>query len=312
VRHTVQGDQGVRVVETGGFNDSDPLIPLNSPRRSGARRLDAAAFIALVSLVAMSAKASAQGEWQGRVLADTTRQPVAGARLLVSRLAVSAVTDSSGRFRITGLSPGTHLVITSALGYRPDSTTVDVIDGEVVVQDITVRRRVIELGEVRVAARADRYVSGKMVGFEERWAQGIGRFIDRDLLEKNATRRTSDILAANAPGVDVRRGTKGKAWAVSGRATSPGKCAMCRNRPQEVLDPTDIAAGAGVACYMDVWLDGVLVYDSSSRGAPLFDLNGIDPRQIEGVELYTSAAQIPTQFNRTSGGCGVVVIWTRV
>lgn len=210
------------------------------------------------------------------------------------------------------MTAGTHLVVTSALGYRPDSTTIEVEAGEAVIQDITPRKRAVELRELRVEGQTDRYVTGKMVGFEQRRTGGVGRFIDRDLLERNATRRTSDILASNAPGVDVRRGTKGKAWAVTGRAAGPGKCAMCRNRPLEVLDPTDVVAGAGVACYMDVWLDGVLAYDSTSRGAPLFDLNAIDPRQIEGIEVYTSASQIPAQFNRTSGGCGAIVIWTRI
>ena len=38
----------------------------------------------------------------------------------------------------------------------------------------------------------------------------------------------------------------------------------------------------------------------------------IPPAQIEAIEVYTSAAQIPAQFNKTSNGCGVMVIWTRI
>jgi hypothetical protein len=28
--------------------------------------------------------------------------------------------------------------------------------------------------------------------------------------------------------------------------------------------------------------------------------------------VYTSASQIPVQYNKTAGGCGVMLIWTRV
>ena len=30
-----------------------------------------------------------------------------------------------------------------------------------------------------------------------------------------------------------------------------------------------------------------------------------------GIEVYSSAAQVPVKYNRTSGGCGVMLIWTR-
>ena len=43
-----------------------------------------------------------------------------------------------------------------------------------------------------------------------------------------------------------------------------------------------------------------------------FDLNLVDPDQIEGIEVYSSGAQMPPRFNRTSSGCGAVVIWMRV
>ncbi|MBK9977878.1 MAG: hypothetical protein IPP20_08100 [Gemmatimonadetes bacterium] len=44
---------------------------------------------------------------------------------------------------------------------------------------------------------------------------------------------------------------------------------------------------------------------------PLHDVNSIPPEQIESIEAYAGASQVPAQFNRTSGGCGVLVIWTR-
>jgi len=256
-----------------------------------------------------AAGAQAAAEWRGRVLGDSARQPVTGARVTVPRLELAASADSAGRFVLGGLAAGVHVAVTSALGFRPDTTVLEVAAGEAVVQDVTLARMATPLEQVHVTAPAARSARGKMAEYEERRAAGVGHFLGRELLEKNRNRRTSEILASNAPGVDVRRGTQSRAWAVSGRAVSAGKCAFCRGGG--TLDPSDVAAGARPACYMDVWLDGSLVYDSASRGAPLFDLNGIQPDQIEAIEVYTSAAQMPAKLNRTASGCGAVVIWTR-
>lgn len=273
--------------------------------------LAAGALLGAAAGTPNAAGAQPTAEWRGRVLEDSARHPVAGARLAVPKLGLVAGADSAGRFALGGLTAGVHIVVTSALGFRPDTTTIDVAAGEAMVQDVTLARMVTPLEQVHVTAPAARYGRGKMVEFEERRAAGIGHFLDRELLQNNRNRRTSEILASNAPGVDVRRGTKSRAWAVSGRAVSSGKCAFCKP-DVGMLDASDVDAGAGPACYMDVWLDGTLVYDASSRGAPLFDLNSIQPDQIEAIEVYTSAAQMPAKFNRTAGGCGAVVIWTRI
>jgi Carboxypeptidase regulatory-like domain/TonB-dependent Receptor Plug Domain len=262
--------------------------------------------------VSQAALAQGTAEVRGRVLADSARHFVPGADVAAVQLGLSALSDSTGRFLLKGLPAGAHLIVTRRPGFRPDSTVIELAAGETVVQDVRLWRLAPELEPVAVRATAGRYASWKMVGFEERRRQGVGQFLDRDVLEKNRARRTSDILASQGKGVDIRRGSKSRAWAVGGRATSSGKCALCRERVLEVLDPSDADAGARPACYMDVWLDGALVYDSSSKGAPLFDLNSIDPDNIEGIEIYTGAAQIPPRFNRTASGCGALVIWTRI
>jgi hypothetical protein len=62
---------------------------------------------------------------------------------------------------------------------------------------------------------------------------------------------------------------------------------------------------------MYVYLDGALVYDSKHPENGLFDVNTIPPEHIAGIEIFSSAAQVPAKFNRTGGGCGVLLIWTR-
>jgi len=63
----------------------------------------------------------AQSELQGRVLADTSRRPVPNAEVSIPTLDIRTASDSLGRYRLLKVSPGEHLVITRAVGYRPDS-----------------------------------------------------------------------------------------------------------------------------------------------------------------------------------------------
>ena len=63
---------------------------------------------------------------------------------------------------------------------------------------------------------------------------------------------------------------------------------------------------------MDVYVDGTQVYQYGVKPPmPLFNVNSIPPEQIEGIEAYSSASQVPVRFNKTGSGCGVLVIWTR-
>lgn len=137
--------------------------------------------------------------------------------------------------------------------------------------------------------------------FEERRLAGFGHFITRAELEQQENRRTSDILA-RIPGLTVKRGTGGYAWIASSR----GQMTIVRQPNPGRLDQE---RGARPACFSNVYVDGAIVYTSGL--GDLFDVNQIGPNQIEAIEYYSSAAQIPARFNRTNSACGVLVIWTR-
>ena len=64
-------------------------------------------------------------------------------------------------------------------------------------------------------------------------------------------------------------------------------------------------------CYLDVYLDGLQVYNVAMRTMPLFNLNTLNPVDIEAIEVYTGSSQIPPQYNKTAGMCGVMLIWLR-
>lgn len=268
------------------------------------------AIVLLLVLSAQTVLAQGEGEISGRVVAaDSGRPPLAGAEGTIPRLGLVVLSDSSGRFRFREVPAGAHIIVMRAVGFRAESSLVAVDRDEVVSWHVVLTRaEATILPERRVTAPVAA-VPAKLAEFTERRKMGIGHFIDRDQLARaeGGLRQTGDLIAL-VPGVLARRGGN-KTWIASGRAVGIG-CAFCV-RGAEALDPADRAAGARPACFMDVYLDGALVFDSRLPRTGLFDVNAIQPEHIAGIEIYTSTAQIPAKYNRTAAGCGVLVIWTR-
>lgn len=253
----------------------------------------------------------AQAELQGRVFADSTRRPVMNAEVAIPRLRLQTVSDSLGRYRLRDIPRGEHVVITRAVGFRPDSSRTTFDGDEALLVDIRLRRPVAALEAVRVRAVGIPFERGKMSGYEERKATGIGRFVDHDVIVKYEDRRTSELLSM-VPGIDIRPGSGAKAYAVSGRTRLSGRCALCRTIRDDNQQQSNIGQPTGGLCYMDVYLDGVAVFYTQGASGGLFDLNILNLKTVEAIEVYAGGAQVPAEFNRTSGGCGVIVIWTKV
>ena len=292
----------------------DDLMSFRGVRPGRVQSANAGWIVLLaVALVALPSPrdARAQGEIAGRVMvADSGRSPIPGVEASIAKLRLTALSDSSGRFRFRNVPIGAHLIVLRAIGFRSESSTVTIDFEEVVSWDAVLTRAVgTTLPERVVTAAAAAAVPAKLVEFNERQKLGVGHFINRDQLAKAAggLRQTGDVISL-VPGVRVRRGSN-KIWVATAR-TPNVKCAFCTFSVSQ-LTPADQAAGARPACFMDVYIDGALVFDSKHPENGLFDVNSIQPEHIAGIEVYSSAAQVPAKYNRTGGGCGVLLIWTR-
>jgi len=282
-------------------------------------RLIALTAVMLVSAFAQSA--SAQGEISGRVMvSDSSRSPIRGAEVSIVRLGRTALSDSSGRFRLKDVPPGRHLVMLRSGGFRPESSIVTMDFDEVVSWDVVLTRTAGTMLPVRVVEASGEPTPAKLVEFLERQKLGIGHFIDRDQLQKaeGGRRQTGDLIAL-VPGVAVKRGTN-KIWVASSRAPRPKTCTFCKSTGLSTsaaatpggFNRADFAAGARPACYMDVYLDGAMVFDSQRIENGLFDVNSVPPEHIAGIEVYAGQAQIPIKYARSMDNvCGVLLIWTR-
>jgi hypothetical protein len=277
-----------------------------------------AALVIVCRVFAAPSSLRAQAELQGRVRTGANH-PIANAVVWIPALNLRTVSDSQGKFRIEKIPSGDFLVLARAVGYRPDSTVTGFDGNEALVRDIVLSAALNELPTVAVQGKAEVIVRGQLAEYQARKERGIGHFLDGELFQ-GAEQRLSDVLNGRVPGLIIQRGAGSRAWASSGRGTSPAKCGLCKIQKGDLLDKTDISNGAPLACYMDVYLDGSRVYSSASSGQsaelgvspamPLFNLNALNPKSIRAIEVYSSTAQIPPQYMRMGVGCGVMLIWT--
>jgi TonB family protein len=132
------------------------------------------------------------------------------------------------------------------------------------------------MATVNVRERRQPY-DGRLAGFFERQAKRQGHFITRERLDHLTTFRLGDILTG-VPGVRVQsvRGSK-------------------------------IVSLRGASCSPLFFIDGF----PASAGP--FDVDMIDPSTLEGIEIYSGLATIPSQFLGPRGleRCGVIALWSR-
>lgn len=222
----------------------------------------------------------------GSVLADSSRLPIEGAEVSVPGISKRTLTVASGRFRIDGVSVGTHEVIVRYVGFSPHVMHIAFAANDSVEREMLLRP-VPRLEPVNVQA------SMTIPSFEEHRRVGLGTFLTRPELEKQEGRKLSEILG-QVRGIRLIRGSAGAAYLSSG--------------PRPV---TSLSRGAAApSCYAQVFLDQTLVYRGEPR-EPLFDINSVSPVHIEAIEYYSGPGSTPLRYSRLNSQCGVIVIHTR-
>lgn len=269
-------------------------------------RIPAAARIAHADLALerLSALASRGAVFIGIVVTDSTRAPIAGAEVALPDMAKSALTDAHGEFRITGIAAGDQRVVVRRIGYGAADTRVTFRANETVERRVVLGRAVM-LEPVIVS---DRAFERAMTSFEEHRHMGQGHFMMRaEIAPYNGMTMTA--VLQEIPGIGLRFGQNHGIYVASSRAhpMCPPYNAACF---QDQGFYTGGEGGAPVACYAQVWLDGMLMNGSREPTEP-FDMGRIPPERIEALEYYAGAAETPMEYSRLGSSCGVLVIWRR-
>ena len=172
------------------------------------------------------------------------------------------------------------------LGYAPAIIDL-VIEGDTLGAQFVLERLTDTLSTMWITAARPSMALGALREYTQRKRMGIGRFVDDTVFEKHALRNIVLLLPQLLPGIRAQPLPPPGSYVL--RSTRAGNSIM-----------------GGPGCAVDVYLDGFLL--NTDREAT--DLEAIHPSEIAGAELYPMAAA-PPQFRRQTGGCHVLLLWSR-
>jgi len=214
------------------------------------------------------------GSVAGRILDQVTREPVAGAHILLVGTRVAVSTDSAGRFAMQSLPNGEVTFEVRALGYRMGRWQVVLPIGMTVDRVFEMTPQNLALDTLVVEAPRDRnWRSGD--GFEMRRQRGIGHFITPEMIGERQANVLNDLLQ-----------------------TVPGVFTSCGGGRCDVM-----MTASGRNCRPEWFLDGFPATNAVGWDFPV--------RTVRAVEVYRSLFEVPPEFQRSNLRCGVIAIWSR-
>jgi hypothetical protein len=221
----------------------------------------------------------ARGIVHGRVLDGVLGTPVAAARVAFEGPEPrSALTDGDGGFRIEGIAAGPYRLRVEHISYRDPDLEVE-LEGAGRVNRVEVRllHDAVALDPLEVQVES-RPAYGPLAAVYDRVdrtrALGLGRIWDRNDLDGLVSASMVNLLA-DVPGVER---TADGTWVVA-------------------------AAQALGLCEMVLYVNGTIV--------PGMSPDELSVRDLEVVEIYRRASEVPAEFAGSRARCGVISVWTR-
>jgi hypothetical protein len=200
-----------------------------------------------------------------------------------------------GSFTIIFRRPGTYRLRAQLLGYATTTTEpVTLASDEIVHVELRLRADAIPLEPLRVVAR--RMEPWFMSEVRRREREGFGRFLWREDLEPRAGSQLRDVL-----------------WTVPGLRVPLVEVADGEFVP--VVETRSAAHFIGT-CHAALYVDGIRQFYNrpTIAGADkerLEDFFAIPPADIETIEVYRGAAEVPAEYSGSTAECGVVAVWLR-
>lgn len=250
---------------------------------------------------------NAQTFVRGVVRAESTLRSIGGAEITITELRRVARSSSSGRYFLDSIPPGLHQIAVRALGYKPlaASLNVDLTQApDTADVDFLLTPSPIELKTVTVEGKSTPITSGKMIDFERRKSAGFGQFLDRAQLQKNQDSPLSITLRTL---LSVRLVVR--PWQCGGGfAAATGRGGESFGEAGQKLYCGNLTFQP--ACYIAIYIDGARVWAWDTPEPP--NVDDILATELEGVELYKGASELPPELLVTGNKCGALLLWTRV
>lgn len=262
--------------------DGRLVFPLH-PRSRLPMSLKSAIVPALVLAALSAAQAHAQQQAPSSILrvhvTDDQGRPLPQAHVTVGGVPGGAITNDRGDARMNAVPPGNRIVLVSRVGYAFGRVAAD-FTGDTVVKTFTLTPQPIELEGITVTSWG-RSMRLRQNGYYDRQRQGLGAFMTKDRIDEMRPSRVSNLFR-------YMRGFT----VVPGPGTSEY-----------------VVTSRGRRCLPQVYVDGMLSARTARDQRDVLEM--VLPGDVEAIEAYSSAAEIPAQYNGSNSMCGVIVIWTR-
>lgn len=242
-------------------------------------------------------------------VSDSLGAPIADAHIAADGTGIRATTDAKGRFQIANLKPGPLTLTVRRLGFERLTIPLELSADDEVSLAIELHEFSTELAPVIVRKDA---VSARLAatGFENRRrfsGAPPGQFITRAQLDAVRPLNVSQMIGRMSErAMNCRDGlvfVDGVLLARQVADQSPQPSASTLALMQSSNAATANAASRRAA--MDI----------AQNGTPMpkpLTIDQISINQIEGIEVYASAAQIPNEYRAAfrSARCAIL-LWTR-
>jgi len=251
----------------------------------------------------------------GRVF-DETQHLIEGVQVIVNRREVRAITDADGIFHLE-VSPNDSTVGFRRIGYRPMLLTIHPLPPSRDTLLVQLLSSPVDLPEVIVSGRPSKPLryAGTMKYDDVflRQKVGLGTLITREAIDRRFGVGTHEVLQG-IPGVRIWNGPPKRIRFA--RCQEPAGIGVYVDGVR--LIPVGFPAGAA-ATIRDRKNSGVIPIPGSAQpgsGAGLTQdepaiemLSRINPSDIEMIEVYRGASEIPGVYHWD--GCAVIAVWTR-
>lgn len=249
-----------------------------SPANHSSRARVTGAWCCALALSPIVLRAQSPLVFQMRgVVQSTAGVPVAGAEVRLEGTTERVVTNPRGEFHLPDVPRGMVRVVVAKLGYAAESFAVSA--GEEADVRLQVTLGPSSPPALPAVTTTEPAGSRLMAGFWTRRERESGVFLTREDIQRQGTPNVVEMLRM-VPGVRMRQ--VGMTFAASRLEFD-----RCRQ--------------------IAVFVDGV-----EMRGTDAGDvLRLVDPRQLEAMEVYSSASKVPAAF-RSTDRCAAIALWSRI
>ena len=228
---------------------------------------------------------TARGSVLGWVADAATESPLESAVISMEPLGTRRLSDERGWFDLGEVPSGRYVLTVESLGHETRSDSIQVLGGRTLEVRVQLSTEPIELEGITVTARS-RFLEA--AGYFRRQGRGYtGRQWTAEEIEEKDRVFVEDLVT------DL--------------------IGVYRSRTRDGRKVIYARGGARGGCALALYINDVLVNNPADRIGPHFDLDLIDPRNIEALEVYYgNDAEMPVEYSLGSRAhCGVILVWLK-